>query len=81
VCAQSEFNVSRTNDGPVVITKYRTKEISLEDVDRIAAKFQEQKRREVLIQSDLPSTDLQPLASKLEAHGLKVRFVPQVVFR
>jgi hypothetical protein len=76
-----DLGVARASDGRIVITKFKTKEISLEDIDKIASKFQEQKCQVILIESDLPIADFQPLVTKLEAHGLKVRVEPRVVFR
>lgn len=77
----SRFSVSRNAAGQFVILKPQSQEVALEEVEKNAEEFQTQDRREILIQSDLSAADLQPIVSKLEANGLNVRVVPQVVFR
>lgn len=75
------FSVMRNAEGHLVILKPQNQEVTFEEMEMKAAEFLAQDRREILIQSDPSAADLQPVVSKLEANGLQVRVVPQVIFR
>lgn len=75
------FSIIRNEEEKLVILRPQCQEVALQDVENQAADFLTQDRREILIQSDLSTADLQPIVSKFEANGLTVRLVPQVIFR
>ncbi len=74
------FSVIRNKEGRTVILKRQNAEIALDDVDALAEKYYKDKKREIIVQTDLPESEVQPLVSKLESHGFSVRVKPQISF-